>query len=588
MSKTKLIFCTLFVLVVLVGLRAWATTYTVCSSGCDETTIQAVFDNNDLAPGDVVEVRADTAGGEKVFNESVLIESADSGTTSEYIIVRARDGDTIIVDPTEEITGWESAPEVGSGVYKRTSFTYDPYIVTVNNHRVAEINSTKMDDGTGETMLAYPADQEVESTCFSGTSVYFWDSCEILTGYKSGSTTFYFRERNGTSPSSYTVRTSQNVYAFRLYGTGGIELDGFKIRGAYYCVDVYNSSNVTIQNCTFLHGGRKVLIRGTSSDVVVTNNTFLSDYYVQTYNGDTVFAAHTTENYLNALRCYVYDLFKTTIGTSISDDMAVYFVDCGDNITITNNYIGYGLIGISGNSTSSPIDNVLVENNTITNMNSVGLTSDRGTTNYKIQRNTFNDCNIQLRAHYILNADLLRSVWVQCNLFKLPSSEGTQIYFWDSSSDDPGDDPSYYIYNNTLSGGAVGMSATSAVRTPGLDNTHILNNIISGADNNYSIVLLLADGGCAEYDYNCHNGTKPDGYDDALYGSNSLLETDPLFIDPSGTSTFQLQSTSPCIDAGDTISGVTLDLMGRHRPMGSAYDIGCYEFSLRARRRTQR
>jgi hypothetical protein len=39
-----------------------------------------------------------------------------------------------------------------------------------------------------------------------------------------------------------------------------------------------------------------------------------------------------------------------------------------------------------------------------------------------------------------------------------------------------------------------------------------------------------------------------------------------------------LQSSSPAIDAGLTISSVTNDYIGKARPHGTAYDIGAYEY----------
>jgi hypothetical protein len=39
-----------------------------------------------------------------------------------------------------------------------------------------------------------------------------------------------------------------------------------------------------------------------------------------------------------------------------------------------------------------------------------------------------------------------------------------------------------------------------------------------------------------------------------------------------------LQSSSPAIDAGLTISSVMNDYVGTARPHGSAYDIGAYEY----------
>jgi len=77
---------------------AWGADFTVCNAGCDETTIQAVFNNNDLAPGDVVEVRADTPGGSKTYSEMVEPGSNDVGDAGSQLTLQARSGDTITID----------------------------------------------------------------------------------------------------------------------------------------------------------------------------------------------------------------------------------------------------------------------------------------------------------------------------------------------------------------------------------------------------------------------------------------------------------------------------------------------------------
>ena len=75
-----------------------AATYTVCSSGCDSTTIQGIFDNNDLDAGDIVEVRADTAGGSKTYTEQINPGSNDQGSSGNPIIMRPRSGDSITLN----------------------------------------------------------------------------------------------------------------------------------------------------------------------------------------------------------------------------------------------------------------------------------------------------------------------------------------------------------------------------------------------------------------------------------------------------------------------------------------------------------
>ena len=65
--------------------------------------------------------------------------------------------------------------------------------------------------------------------------------------------------------------------------------------------------------------------------------------------------------------------------------------------------------------------------------------------------------------------------------------------------------------------------------------------------------------------------------------SGNLMNSDPLFINagssPPPSPNFQVQSGSPTINAGLTVSQVTTDLLGIVRPQAGAYDIGAYEGS---------
>lgn len=53
--------------------------------------------------------------------------------------------------------------------------------------------------------------------------------------------------------------------------------------------------------------------------------------------------------------------------------------------------------------------------------------------------------------------------------------------------------------------------------------------------------------------------------------------TDPLFVNEP-LRNYHLQSDSPCVDKGSTISSITDDKDGISRPQGSGYDMGAHEF----------
>jgi hypothetical protein len=75
-----------------------ASTFTVCSAGCDFSSIQKIFDEVDLEPGDVVEVQADSPGGTKIYRETVSLGADDEGSETAALIFRSRPGDTVIID----------------------------------------------------------------------------------------------------------------------------------------------------------------------------------------------------------------------------------------------------------------------------------------------------------------------------------------------------------------------------------------------------------------------------------------------------------------------------------------------------------
>jgi len=58
---------------------------------------------------------------------------------------------------------------------------------------------------------------------------------------------------------------------------------------------------------------------------------------------------------------------------------------------------------------------------------------------------------------------------------------------------------------------------------------------------------------------------------------NDIVNQDPLFVDPANYN-FHLQTNSPAINKGITISGFSYDKDGISRPQGSNWDIGAYEY----------
>lgn len=147
-------------------------------------------------------------------------------------------------------------------------------------------------------------------------------------------------------------------------------------------------------------------------------------------------------------------------------------------------------------------------------------------------------------------------------------------------------------YNNTIvnNEGYVYLSSPTA--------TYNLSNNIVWANNNGAAGAAAGFGGAANSENVLLNNNYIDyhhPYPTAATGNNIVDKVNPpLFIQPTsfiGNATnatqeteivnanFQLQQSSPCIDKGMTIAEVTTDIAGTARPLGTAYEIGAYEFN---------
>jgi hypothetical protein len=118
------------------------------------------------------------------------------------------------------------------------------------------------------------------------------------------------------------------------------------------------------------------------------------------------------------------------------------------------------------------------------------------------------------------------------------------------------------IYNNTIT--EYNQKNNNNANSCGLrikDNTAAINNlVVNGAKGGFS----LCDGSGTPARSNIHHN---------LTGNNVT----GLFVNP-GARDYRLTAGSAAINAGTTLSLVTTDKLGAHRPVGSAYDIGAYEY----------
>jgi hypothetical protein len=147
---------------------------------------------------------------------------------------------------------------------------------------------------------------------------------------------------------------------------------------------------------------------------------------------------------------------------------------------------------------------------------------------------------------------------------------GVQIY--------PGSVDNVRIANNTFAFCNESKSYTCIVLDAPISNSVIKNNVFYNPQGGKTIEAAGFSGsmtignnltsGSAMHD----QGSTPSG----MTLVANLLNTSALLVNPPLD--FRLQSTSPAINKGETLSWVAIDYGGRSRPQGPAHDIGAFEF----------
>jgi len=565
-NRTRLIFWTLFVLVVLIGLRAWATTYTVCSSGCDYTSIRGVFNNEDLNSGDIVEIRADTPGGTKTYYESGVIRwyAEDSGTADNPVILRGREGDTITISVIGEVDGWDESSnwtDDGNNVWHIT-YSHTPGRLLIDDQEVIKAES---------------------SNAVNSTYKWYYDTSNTL---------LYVYSEGNPATTYNSIKGSKYYYPLFIQEATGVKVENLQIIGGYSAsIYVGYSNYITITECRFGElspNGIKVTENTSthepSTNVFITNNTI-----------DSKFNAYYEHN-------------------DVAVSSGVWFTSGVTDSKIISNYIanwGHNCVEISVTSTDyhGVYDNIVSDNifsgKNVSYCRAVGIGGPEGKCyNNVVTRNIMQDFTVRNQINGNNNKFL-------CNLIIDTTNSPCKTYGTAQGIDLQAFSP-YVCHDNVVANNSIINCEEAGIRLRQGDNNKenniIANNIIYNCGANskdsldgYGIVvddvsdnlnntfknnLVYNSSGVTNIYYRgtamtVSTWNTSDSNGDTIENN---LQADPLFIDPSGTSNFHLRSTSPCIDAGTLDSGVTLsdrDLLGRPRIRRQVPDIGAIEWTHR-------
>ncbi len=138
------------------------------------------------------------------------------------------------------------------------------------------------------------------------------------------------------------------------------------------------------------------------------------------------------------------------------------------------------------------------------------------------------------------------------------------IYNNDDHGIDARSNSTVTVVNCTIvNNGADGVLVSSGTTT--VQNSILANNSDDGLDRN---------GGTLTSSYNLVHGNSSANYEGTSGGTGDV-SSDPLFV---SSTDFTLLPGSPALDAGTSLSGtVDTDFNGTARPIGSGWDMGCYE-----------
>jgi parallel beta-helix repeat protein len=140
------------------------------------------------------------------------------------------------------------------------------------------------------------------------------------------------------------------------------------------------------------------------------------------------------------------------------------------------------------------------------------------------------------------------------------------------------------VYNNIIYDNGCGVQVSG-----NCNNCLVYNNTIYNNSKTFGISVISGSGVIVKNNIVYGSGTNNiEDYTGTGTFSNNLctkigpgcaLAGNPLFVN-AGAHDFHLQSTSPAIDAGVTLSAVPTDMSGMPRPYGARYDIGAYEYQV--------
>jgi len=430
---------------------------------------------------------------------------------------------------------------------------------------------------------------------------------------------YYVDIENGTDDLEYGTSSEAGAwktlhYAIQLVNDGDLGTYLLNVASGNYNIDNEIDANLTIYQDTVTiqgAGAGSTIIDGTNADSCVTgikiaaSNVTIKDLAVKGFSDSGIYISSGTGNIIEG--CNVYDnspygiliepYESTTSGNIIWNNCEIYhneiagiFIDGSDGNEIYGNQASIYDNGLWGIFVGEADNNLIHDNNIYWSGDTdypqlTGILIEDAGSGNQIYRN-------EIHGHYAWGG-----IWV---VGSSPGIMQNEIYdnstsgitvddatgdaspsIWNNLIYDTGENKQDYgiylysemtetvsptIYHNTIDGGSLD-GIFIEVAAGGSANPDIQYNIIT----NFDQYGINNSGGSPNIDYNDVWNNSSGNYNGCSQGINDISE-DPLYA------SYELESTSPCIDQIPTGDPVEIDFAGYLRPRDGGYDMGAYEF----------
>jgi parallel beta-helix repeat protein len=479
------------------------------------------------------------------WNEQMTVGA--SGTASYPIVIQGYGtGADPIISAADLVTTWS---DQGSNIYRAEVATTEPLVVLYN----------------GTPLI--PADGD-----FATLTINEWDWVD--------STTDYLYVNVGGAPGDTTIEAGQRSRPINIDYKSYITIDGLSVYGSnkegifIYTDEGETADSIIIQNCS-VYGNAWSGIKnnniGTASNITIRDNTIYTNGTagISIDDGSNNWTVSNNTLHHNGFVSDNSGGIKM-VGTADVDDIYNIIID-GNSISRTGYYTDDTTTNSFGEGTGIWVDtidntsytnNVIVRNNTVSNVNKVGIYIEK--------------------SHY---SEVYYNIINGAKLYGIYMRAGLGLFVTDNR-----------FYNNVVYGSlADGMrfegqdgSANSC------DDNTAQNNIIDGSTD----AEFYATDGCDNndtegsgnvYTYNnfgaiyanfiTYGASTPDDYTEwtTAYGSTTYAaEGDPLFVN-AGTDFRLISTSSPCYNTGVDVN-LTEDYDSVNVPQYGGFDIGALEY----------